>query len=274
MPEAGAAGLLSAGPPALQRLALNGVRSVTDAAFSGVTGVTDAAGAPRAADPEGERGTRRGDGASTGPSLRSLSLVKCRGLRVLALGLVPDAQTHLADGDGVLHGVVHSSVHGSSVRGSATNVAGGGFLGDVGTSSSDEPSGCRSGEGVVNAFGRSHTHGSAAAAAAVARPPPRWVPAGTRLASLEQLRLGLSGVAVLALSLPALTHLDVSSCDLLCELELRCPALLTLHAWSCGALRKGALTRAAGGCARLAPPGAGRRAAIQQGTSEALDASR
>ncbi len=52
-------------------------------------------------------------------------------------------------------------------------------------------------------------------------------------AGLRALRLGLSGVRSLALALPELASLDVSTAHELRCLELRTPALLTAHVQSC-----------------------------------------
>jgi hypothetical protein len=50
------------------------------------------------------------------------------------------------------------------------------------------------------------------------------------------LKLGLSGVQVVALALPRLAHLDLSSCKHLRVLELRCPLLLQLQLQACRSL--------------------------------------
>ncbi|KAG1669581.1 hypothetical protein FOA52_006354 [Chlamydomonas sp. UWO 241] len=83
--------------------------------------------------------------------------------------------------------------------------------------------------------------------------PLSWVPAVTHahVAGLKILRLGLSGVQVLALALPSLQQLDVSGCAQLRHLELRCPALLQLAAASCRALRPPPLWASLRGCPAL-----------------------
>ncbi|MEW5306251.1 MAG: hypothetical protein WDW36_008729 [Sanguina aurantia] len=66
----------------------------------------------------------------------------------------------------------------------------------------------------------------------------QWAPTGCLLSSLTSLKLGLSGVQVLALRLPRLTHLSLDGCASLRVLELRCPLLLTLHLQACNSLAR------------------------------------
>lgn len=77
-----------------------------------------------------------------------------------------------------------------------------------------------------------------------------WVRVPTVCSGLRSLRLGLSGVQVLALALPQLAQLDLVRVDNLRELELRCPLLLTLaiHAML---LPRAALRDAVAHCASL-----------------------
>jgi hypothetical protein len=78
-----------------------------------------------------------------------------------------------------------------------------------------------------------------------------WVEVPSAVSSLTSLRAGLSGVQVVALALPNLAHLDVSSCSFLRVLELRCPLLLTLHLQACRALPMYGMLRAAAACPAL-----------------------
>jgi hypothetical protein len=78
-----------------------------------------------------------------------------------------------------------------------------------------------------------------------------WVEVPSAVSGLTSLRVGLSGVQVVALALPNLTHLDVSSCSYLRVLELRCPLLLTLHLQACRALPMYGMLRAAVACPAL-----------------------
>jgi hypothetical protein len=66
-------------------------------------------------------------------------------------------------------------------------------------------------------------------------------------AGLRTLRLGLSRVKVVALSLPHLTSLNLDACCDLSALELRCPALLAAFLQSCR-LGGGASRSHARGC--------------------------
>ncbi len=78
---------------------------------------------------------------------------------------------------------------------------------------------------------------------------------------------------MLALALPSLAHLDLSSCRRLRALELRCPRLLALHAQACVSLPRPCLqaamaqVHAAAGassreCAMPSAPGSSAAAAI------------
>jgi hypothetical protein len=78
-----------------------------------------------------------------------------------------------------------------------------------------------------------------------------WIEVPSAVSSLTSLRAGLSGVQVVALALPKLVHLDVSSCSFLRVLELRCPLLLTLHLQACRALPMYGVLRAAVACPAL-----------------------
>jgi hypothetical protein len=78
-----------------------------------------------------------------------------------------------------------------------------------------------------------------------------WVEVPSAVSGLTSLRAGLSGVQVVALALPNLAHLDVSSCSYLRVLELWCPLLLTLHLQACRALPMYGLLRAAVACPAL-----------------------
>lgn len=63
-----------------------------------------------------------------------------------------------------------------------------------------------------------------------------WVEVPSAVSELTSLKLGLSGVQVVALALPRLAHLDLSSCKHLRLLELRCPLLLQLQLQACRSL--------------------------------------
>jgi hypothetical protein len=79
-----------------------------------------------------------------------------------------------------------------------------------------------------------------------------WEQAATALSGLQSLRLGLSGVQVVALALPKLTSLDLNSCSHLRVLELRCPLLLLLQLQACRALGwRQQLPLLVGGCPDL-----------------------
>jgi hypothetical protein len=78
-----------------------------------------------------------------------------------------------------------------------------------------------------------------------------WIEVPSAVSGLTSLRAGLSGVQVVALALPKLAHLDVSSCSFLRVLELRCPLLLTLHLQACRALPMYGMLRAAVACPTL-----------------------
>lgn len=78
-----------------------------------------------------------------------------------------------------------------------------------------------------------------------------WVEVPSAVCNLNSLRLGLSGVQVVALALPKLAHLDLSSCGHLRVLELRCPLLLTLHLQACRSLPMYAMAQAVVRCPQL-----------------------
>lgn len=78
-----------------------------------------------------------------------------------------------------------------------------------------------------------------------------WLPCNTCFSGMRALRLGLSGVQVLALALPALVQLDVSSCSQLRVLELRCPLLLTLYMQACKSLSPRPIIALLGHCTSL-----------------------
>lgn len=63
-----------------------------------------------------------------------------------------------------------------------------------------------------------------------------WVEVPSAVSELTSLRVGLSGVQVVALALPKLSHLDLSSCKHLRVLELHCPMLLQLQLQACTSL--------------------------------------
>lgn len=69
-----------------------------------------------------------------------------------------------------------------------------------------------------------------------AAPQGGWVEVPSAVSQLTSLKAGLSGVQVVALALPKLAHLDLSSCKHLRVLELRCPLLLQLQLQACTAL--------------------------------------
>lgn len=69
-----------------------------------------------------------------------------------------------------------------------------------------------------------------------AAPQGGWVEVPSAVSQLTSLKAGLSGVQVVALALPKLAHLDLSSCKHLRMLELRCPLLLQLQLQACTAL--------------------------------------
>lgn len=69
-----------------------------------------------------------------------------------------------------------------------------------------------------------------------ASPDGSWVQVPSAVSELTSLKLGLSGVQVVALALPKLSHLDLSSCKHLRVLELRCPLLLQLQLQACRSL--------------------------------------
>jgi Leucine-rich repeat (LRR) protein len=66
--------------------------------------------------------------------------------------------------------------------------------------------------------------------------PGSWVEVPSSVSELTSLKVGLSGLQVVALALPKLSHLDLSSCKHLRMLELRCPLLLQLQLQACRAL--------------------------------------
>lgn len=78
-----------------------------------------------------------------------------------------------------------------------------------------------------------------------------WVEVPSAVSELTSLRVGLSGVQVVALSLPKLAQLDLSSCGYLRVLELRCPVLLTLHLQACRSLPVFGMAQAVMCCQRL-----------------------
>lgn len=78
-----------------------------------------------------------------------------------------------------------------------------------------------------------------------------WIQVPTVVSGLRLLRLGLSGVQVVALALPHLMHLDLNSCSQLRVLELRCPLLLTLHLQACRAVPVKQLVLGLTGCPAL-----------------------
>jgi hypothetical protein len=66
--------------------------------------------------------------------------------------------------------------------------------------------------------------------------PGSWVQVDSAVSELTSLKVGLSGLQVVALALPKLAHLDLSSCKQLRVLELRCPLLLQLQLQACRSL--------------------------------------
>lgn len=64
----------------------------------------------------------------------------------------------------------------------------------------------------------------------------RWCPVESTVSELTSLKIGLSGLQVVALKLPKLIHLDLSSCKHLRVLELHCPLLLQLQLQACRSL--------------------------------------
>jgi hypothetical protein len=66
--------------------------------------------------------------------------------------------------------------------------------------------------------------------------PGSWVQVESAVSQLTSLKVGLSGLQVVALALPKLAHLDLSSCKQLRVLELRCPLLLQLQLQACRSL--------------------------------------
>lgn len=66
--------------------------------------------------------------------------------------------------------------------------------------------------------------------------PGSWLQVDSAVSELTSLKLGLSGLQVVALALPKLAHLDLSSCKQLRVLELRCPLLLQLQLQACRSL--------------------------------------
>lgn len=63
-----------------------------------------------------------------------------------------------------------------------------------------------------------------------------WLEVPSAVSALTSLKVGLSGLQVVALALPRLAHLDLSSCKHLRALELRCPLLLQLQLQACRSL--------------------------------------
>jgi len=63
-----------------------------------------------------------------------------------------------------------------------------------------------------------------------------WLEVPSAVSALTSLKVGLSGLQVVALALPKLAHLDLSSCKHLRALELRCPLLLQLQLQACRSL--------------------------------------
>lgn len=68
-----------------------------------------------------------------------------------------------------------------------------------------------------------------------------WQPCEPLFTALTSLKVGLAGLQVLALALPALASLDSSSCLQLRSLHLRCPYLTSLSAQMCRSLAPGCL---------------------------------
>lgn len=84
-----------------------------------------------------------------------------------------------------------------------------------------------------------------------AAPQCEWVEVPSAVSQLTSLKAGLSGVQVVALALPKLAHLDLSSCKHLRALELRCPLLLQLQLQACTALPVVSAVRGVLGAPRL-----------------------
>jgi hypothetical protein len=84
-----------------------------------------------------------------------------------------------------------------------------------------------------------------------AAPQCEWVEVPSAVSQLTSLKAGLSGVQVVALALPKLAHLDLSSCKHLRVLELRCPLLLQLQLQACTALPVASAVRGVLGAPRL-----------------------
>lgn len=105
-------------------------------------------------------------------------------------------------------------------------------------------------------------------------PPPAWLPAPCLAPRLSVLRLGLSAVDAVALSLPRLRALELGGCGRLRELVLDCPALQALQLQGCSALGRGAVAAALAGCPELSHldlqhTGWGSLAALQAAADEA-----
>lgn len=93
-----------------------------------------------------------------------------------------------------------------------------------------------------------YSHASAAAEASAQAWEAVEVPV---LTQLRTLRLGLSGVQVLAVALPTLASLELNGCVHLRQLELRCPLLLSLHVQAATALPQPVLAAALRGVPSL-----------------------
>ncbi|GIL70915.1 hypothetical protein Vretimale_3861 [Volvox reticuliferus] len=167
------------------------------------------------------------NGAGAASQLEKLSLVRCISLVSLCLGLVPvkdegvpgaqRSRTEVID-DGPITGL----------EGNTSN----GAAGPAATASAILTSGSMDWTSSLGRGWRWLNGG----------PPPRsrlgppWRPVSCVLSGLCSLRLGLSSVQVVALSLPHLTCLNLNGCSVLRNLELRCPALRELHLQACCAL--------------------------------------
>jgi hypothetical protein len=81
--------------------------------------------------------------------------------------------------------------------------------------------------------------------------PGSWVEVPSNVSELTSLKVGLSGLQVVALALPKLSHLDLSSCKHLRVLELRCPLLLQLQLQACRALPVVSAVKGVLGCPHL-----------------------
>lgn len=81
----------------------------------------------------------------------------------------------------------------------------------------------------------------------------RWQPCPVPiLPALTTLKVGLSGLQVVALALPHLVTLDLNGCSHLRVLELRCPSLHTLSLQACNMLPASALAATLPLCPALA----------------------